>query len=767
MTAASARVAVCDYCGLPLPGWGPEPAADDQPRYCCFGCKLAAAITAERGAEGHARSTLTRLGLSVFFSMNVMVFTLVLWTWDAPRPGQLADNPAAGERVAGERAAGSDPAADVFFQLLRYLCLLFSAPVLLLLAGPLLESAWQQLQRRAGVTDLLLVLGVAAAFGYSLVSVLRGSGHVYFEVACMVLVFVTLGRWLEATGKLKTTSVLRSLERLLPDRVRVLRDGEVVELPADQVRAGDTLRVLAGERIAIDGLLVRNQGAIDQQAVTGESTPVVKRPGDRVLSGTLNLDGDLWIEASAAAGSSTMQQVIAAVEQAALRGERYQRLADRVAGWFLPLVLVIAAATFGLHAAWHGWQAGLLASLAVILIACPCALGLATPMALWAALGRACQGQILFRDGDALTRLAATRWLFLDKTGTLTTGLSEVEQLILDPDTPGEQVLQVAAALAAGSSHPVSAAVGRYAARHISRVGSAESTSPLNPSNRISNPCSLAGRGVTGHVESLDQPAWLGSPRWMAELGQQPLAADNHPGAHDDHPGLHGPAEVGPRDDGPLDDHSHDGGGELSQVCLAWGGRVRAVFKLREQLRGEAVEALAGLRHLGCSVEILSGDERRRVDRLARSLGIAAQGDLLPDAKLRVIEHARRQGVVVMVGDGINDAPALAAADVGVAMGSGTDISRHSAAVCLLGNDLLRLPWAIGLARQTVRIVRWNLLWAFGYNSVGVLLAAAGWLNPMVAAAAMVGSSVLVVTNSLRLARFELSPSLPDAGPGA
>src|SRR5262245_14868282 len=394
----------CDYCGLPIDG-----SADiERPRYCCYGCRFAASIMAADGDEAQARGAMVRLGLAIFFSMNVMVFTMLLWS----QPLEPAD---------------SLPVA--WYDLARYGCLLFTLPVVLLLGGPLLEDVCAELRRFRPSVSLLLCTGVAAALLYSTWSLLSGSGHVYFEVASTVLVAVTLGRWLEATGKLKTTAALRGLKKLLPDHVRLLREGREQLLAASELSAGDIFRVLPGERIAADGEVVRHEAAIDEQAVTGESLPILRRPFDRVISGTLVIDGPLEIRALATANEGTLARMIEAVTGATAARTRYERLAEQISRWFLPTIVFFAGSTFAIQV-WLGNPAeGLLSALAVPIIACPCALSLATPMALWAAVGRAAQAGVLVRDGDAFAALARAKTVCFDKTGTLTTGEAAVESV--------------------------------------------------------------------------------------------------------------------------------------------------------------------------------------------------------------------------------------------------------------------------------------------------------------------------------------------------
>jgi heavy metal translocating P-type ATPase len=675
--------ASCAYCGLPVVA-----APDDGPRYCCFGCRFAASITDAGGETGASRWTMTRLGLAVFFTMNVMVFTMLLWSQ--------------------RDAATDEPAATALYALARHACLLFSAPVLLLLGGPLFADAAREVRQGRPAASVLLAVGVAAAYALSVHAVLTDAGHVYFEVGCTVLVAVTLGKWLEASGKLRTTEALRALRALLPDRVlRVAACGDE-EVPLSAVAIGERLRVLPGERVPTDGRIVTGRSAIDERTVTGESVPVTKGPGDLLASGTTVVDGMLVVEVTAAPGSGTLEQLIGAVTAAATAGCRRQRLAERVAAWFLPLVTASAVAAFVVHGAGAGWTregiaAGTLAAVAVVVVSCPCALGLATPMALWAAIGAAARRHVLVRDGDAFTRLAAASTFCFDKTGTLTTGIGVHEVAVLDGGLEREP-LAVAAALAAGSTHVLARAVATEAARRGLDIVAIEDLHVV------------PGHGIEA-VLADGTPARLGSDRWIAAaIGEAaPTVADD----------------------------------ARPSCTLAIGDHAACRVTFDESIRPEAAAAIAALAADGAEVWLLSGDRAGRARAVAAALDIRWQAPLLPAEKLAFV---RGRPGSVMIGDGINDAPALAAADVGVALGCGADVSRWTAAICLLRDDLADLPWLVTLARRADKTIRWNLLWAFGYNAACIPLAAAGLLHPSVAAAAMLASSVMVVTGSLAVA---------------
>ncbi len=692
---------LCDYCSLPVPArLQPSPeSGESQLLYCCYGCKFAAAVTQARGEKGQANLLLTRLGVSVFLSMGVMVFSLALYSQD----------------VYGLSVTNAPPAAIQLIGLFRYISLIMATPVFAMLGIPILVNATSQLRQRIVTTDGLVVLGVAGAFIYSYISTLSDTGRVYYETACMVLVLITLGRYLEATGRLKASDAFAKLGALVPDEVSVRRASSFEKIASDEVRIGDVLHIRAGERIAVDGLIEQGQAHIDEQMLTGESEAISKKIGDKVHAGTLNIDGDLHVRALAVGEQSAVGRLSALLELAKLRPGRYQRLADRVAGAFVPAVIIMAI--IGAYLGYHrgGSVSAMMTALSVLLISCPCALGLATPMAIWIGLGRGAQMGVVFRDGPAIERLAIVRAIAFDKTGTLTTGQTRIiaSAHADKSDSSASLNLSLATGLANASSHASSTAF----------IACAQEKS-VTPAT-LENMKTIPGQGLTGVYKN--KTIRLGSetyirevaPTWPAFLDEQiqQYRADAH--------GL---------------------------VCLSVDNQCVAVFALTETLREEAATAIEQLSQSHYDVSILSGDHAVRGHRLAEKLDVPVKAQLSPADKVDQIESLRREkGIVAMVGDGLNDAPALKAADVGIAMGCGADLSREAADVCLLSNDLLTLVRAMELSRRIVRTIKMNLFWAFAYNTIGIALAMTGILNPILAASAMVISSIFVVTNSLRL----------------
>ena len=683
------ETATCDYCGLPLSG---SSALQDGPSYCCFGCRFAAGISAQSDTTANPMGPATALGFSVFFTMNVVMLTMSLWSY------------AAEPQTAFEEALAA---------FLRYGAMAFSLPVLLLLGRPLVSHALTGLRRGLFTTDLLLATGVIAAFAVSIVSTLRGVGHVYYEVGCVILVLVTIGRWLEAAGRSQASTALDQLERLVPETVRLRVSGIDIVTPREQVSVGNHLHVIAGERIPVDACVVQGRGVVDEQFFTGESTPVEKRTGELLLGGSLNLDGDLVIEVTAPPNAGALGRLVAAVRAARLSKGHYQLLSDAWSQCVFPIITVIALTAFVVHGLRVNWDYGLLTALSVVLIACPCALALATPLAVWAALGTAAKKGVLVRSGSALETMAGIRAIRWDKTGTLTTGKPSVLKMACEETSQGTSIEQIAASITEVSDHVFSMAIREFL------LG----VEPLTSSISVQT---VPGRGLRATSEN-GHVVLLGSIRWMEDCG---LA-------------------WGPNLSRVINDPVT---ADCPMTAIGYNGQVKGLFLLEETIRPEAYEALHDCQRLGLDQAVLTGDRAARAAGLAKTFGIPVAADLLPQDKLAAIRAAHEQfGSVAMVGDGLNDAPALAGSDIGIALGCGADVSRDSAAVCLLSSDLRLIPWTYEFSRRTVSTIRTNLAWSFGYNSIGVILAACGQLHPAVAAVLMVVSSLMVLGNSLRL----------------
>lgn len=678
----------CDYCGLPLS----TPSVANERSYCCFGCRFADGITQNSDNSTVQFGPSSAFGLSVFFTINVVMMTMALWSY--------VDS-------------GESAFETALRNFLRYGAMTLSAPVLLLLGRPLFSHAITALRRSQFTTDLLLSVGVLAAFAVSAANTVRDSGHVYFEVGCVILVLVTLGRWLEASGRSTACQALEQLEQLVPRIVRRWSNGQGFEFPRDQVALGDQLRVIAGERIPLDGRILVGRAVVDEQFFTGESVPIEKQPGDTVLGGSLNLDGDFVFEVTAPHTGGALGRLVDAVRKARLTKGRYQLLSDTWSQWFFPSISAIAMAAFVYHGLRVDWEYGLLTALSVLLIACPCALALATPLAVWSALSTAAKRGVLFRSGEALESLAAIRAIRWDKTGTLTTGSPRVLRLICESTAKEQQLKSLALTLASASNHLFSKAIREFLAE-----------SQIDPS--VIEVKTVAGCGLIAITSDRDR-IYLGSISWLETSGQTW-------GSH-----LKSMMLSSITKNFPI-------------TAIARNGQIEGLFLLEEEIRSEARCVIDECKRLQIDQAVLTGDRLDRVSVLAETLGLPVYGQLMPEEKLAAIRTAKIQvGRVAMIGDGLNDAPALVAADVGIALGCGADVSRDSADICLLTSDLRLVPWAYQFSRRTVRTIQTNLAWSFGYNSVGVVIAACGQLHPAVATVLMVVSSLMVLSNSLRL----------------
>lgn len=670
-------------------------------RFCCFGCRMAwelARPAAAEGPGGGPRGTLVlRLGLGIFLALNIMVFSWVFYS--------------------AELVPSADGAHPELASLFAWLLLFLATVVVVILGFPLAVDAAQGLRPAPGArlprldADLLICVGVGAAWVLSAIHTVRGRGSLYFDTAAMVLVVVTLGRYLEAGARRRAVEAACEALADLPRRLRVRRDGPV-EIEAGEVVAGDTVLVRAGETVGVDGRVLAGTSHVDESRLRGESRPRTVAPGDAVLAGTTSLDGALEVRAETVGADMAVSRVRQLFEQARAGVPPIQRTADRVAAWFVPAVVLFAVAVFAANVAAGHATNGLFDALSVLLISCPCALGLAAPLASWTALRRLAAQGVLVDSAETLERAARVRRLFLDKTGTLTEPRPRLERIEPAAGVSADAALLDAAALESTSLHPLAEAI----------VAAARHASPDIPDVQAAR--TLPGEGIEGRVRG--RLLRLGARRWI------------------ERPGL----ESG----GLLD----AGGGATADagtlVWLADERRVLARFHLRERARHDAAVAIDGLRRLGIEAGVLSGDRAAAAAALGSALGVAVEADLLPGDKLERLAAARRAApagtAVGMVGDGINDAPVLAAADVGVAVGSAADLARRAGNVQLIADRLDRVPLLLATARDALRRIRLNLGFAFAYNGVGVVLAATGRLSPIVAACAMVASSLTVVAIS-------------------
>ncbi|WP_444633327.1 heavy metal translocating P-type ATPase [Cupriavidus oxalaticus] len=602
---------------------------------------------------------------------------------------------------------------------------LLATPVQFVFGWRFYKAGWKAVRAGAGNMDLLVALGTTAAYGLSLWLMWRTPAdampHLYFESAAVVITLVRLGKWLETRAKRQTAEAIRALAALRPDTARVRRGGQEASVPLASVRVGDEVVVRPGERIPVDAEVIEGSSHADESMLTGESVPVPKKPGDRLTGGAINFEGLLVARTVAVGAETVLARIIRMVEHAQAAKAPIQRMVDQVSAVFVPVVLVIALVTvlgWGLFGG--NWEAALLNAVAVLVIACPCALGLATPTAIMAGTGAGARAGILIKDAEALEVAHRVSVVAFDKTGTLTVGKPEVVALhAADPaDADGGTLLARLAALQAGSEHPLARAV----------LAAAQARGIAVP--RAEHVQALPGRGIAGVVDG--QALQLGSERLRESLA----------------------AEAGTL--APVAQRLRDEGRTVSWLVETTPPRVVGLVAFGDAIKPGAPEAIARLRAAGVRTVMLTGDNAGAAARVARELGLdEVQAEVLPEDKAARVQALGQGGAVVaMVGDGINDAPALAAADVGIAMSTGTDVAMHAAGITLMRGDPALVADALAVSHRTVRKIRQNLFWAFFYNVVGIPLAAAGLLNPVVAGAAMAFSSVSVVGNALLLRRW-------------
>ncbi|GAB3812829.1 heavy metal translocating P-type ATPase [Tessaracoccus terricola] len=613
----------------------------------------------------------------------------------------------------------------------QWAALVFTAVIVFWCGRSFHAATWNNLRHGSTTMDTLVSIGTIAAFGWSLVAMLFGSAGmigmrheftlslgstdpleaIYFEAAAAIIAFLLLGRWIEARSKQEAGAAVRALLEVGAKQATVLRDGAEVTVAVDQLAVDDVIVVRPGEKVAADGEVVEGHSAVDASIITGESLPVEVAPGTQVVGGSLNTTGLLRVRATAVGAGTQLAQIARLVEEAQTDKSNAQRIADRVTGWFVPAVIGVAAVTFLAHLLLgNGLTFALTAAIAVLIIACPCALGLATPSALLAGTGRGAQLGTVIRGAQSLEKASRIDTIVLDKTGTLTTGTMAVLATEPAEDVAPERLLAVAAAVEAGSEHPIARAVVEHARASGADGARAEGF-------RI-----IAGQGVTARVT-------IDGRTGDARVGNSRLVTNAEAAASD---------VVG------------------SEVLVSLDGSYLGRIVVGDELKPGAAAAVSRLRELGLRPVLLTGDNRHAAQKVADEAGVTdIHADVLPQGKAEVIAELRAEGRnVAMVGDGVNDAAALASADLGIAMGQGTDAAIAASDITLMRDDLASVVDAVRLSRATDRTIKSNLVWAFAYNVAAIPIAAVGLLTPMIAGAAMAFSSVFVVLNSLRLKAF-------------
>jgi len=595
--------------------------------------------------------------------------------------------------------------------------LALATPVQFIIGYRFYKGAFNALRGGGANMDVLVAMGTSAAYFYSIYNLLMDIPEFYFEASAVIITLILLGKTFEAVAKGRTSEAIKKLMGLQPKTARIIKDGREVEIPIEELQIGDIVVVRPGERVPVDGIIVEGNSALDESMITGESIPIDKTVDDEVIGATINRFGSFKFRATKIGKDTVLSQIIKLVEDAQGSKAPVQRLADKISGIFVPVVVLIALITVIGFYLYGDFNTGIINAVAVLVIACPCALGLATPTAIMVGTGKGAENGILIKSGEHLERAHKMDTIIFDKTGTITRGEPEVTDIMAFKDYGNEEILRIAASVEKASEHPLGQAIVRKAEE--------EGLDIVAPKDFEAIP----GKGLRAVFEG--QKILIGNRRLMRENQVQIEDKEN--------------------DLLKLEEEGK------TAMLVAIEGKITGIIAVADQMKDTSLQAIRDLKDMGLEVYMITGDNERTAQAIARQIGITnVLADVLPENKAEAVEKLRSEGKHVgMVGDGINDAPALAASDVGFAIGTGTDVAMEAADITLMRGDLTGVVTAIRLSHRTMRTIKQNLFWAFFYNTVGIPFSALGFLNPMVAGAAMAFSSVSVVTNSLRLKRFE------------
>ena len=596
--------------------------------------------------------------------------------------------------------------------------LILAAPVQFIIGYRFYKGAYNSLRGGGANMDVLVAMGTSAAYFYSIYNLLTGVHEYYFEASAVIITLILLGKTFEAVAKGKTSEAIKKLMGLQPKTARVVKDGVEMDIPIEKLEIGDIVVVRPGERVPVDGIIVEGNSALDESMITGESIPIDKGVGDEVIGATINKFGAFKFKAMKIGKDTVLSQIIKLVEDAQGSKAPVQRLADKISGIFVPVVVGIALVTFlGFYFIKGDFNTALINAVAVLVIACPCALGLATPTAIMVGTGKGAENGILIKSGEHLERAHQMDTIIFDKTGTITKGEPEVTDILPFNDISKDELLRVAASVEKASEHPLGQSIVRKAESQLLKIVAPE------------NFTAIPGKGLKANLEDKE-----------VLIGNRKLMLDNN-------------INIDVKEDVLLNLESQG----KTAMLVAIDKKLSGIIAVADQVKDTSLEAIKQLKDMGLEVYMITGDNKRTAEAIGKQVGITnILADVLPENKADAVEDLKSQGKHVgMVGDGINDAPALAAADVGFAIGTGTDVAMEAADITLMRGDLEGVVTAIRLSHRTMKTIRQNLFWAFFYNAIGIPFAALGYLNPMVAGAAMAFSSVSVVTNSLRLKKFK------------
>ena len=596
--------------------------------------------------------------------------------------------------------------------------LILATPVQFIIGYRFYKGAYNSLRGGGANMDVLVAMGTSAAYFYSIYNLLVGVEEYYFEASAVIITLIILGKTFEAVAKGKTSEAIKTLMGLQPKTARVIRDNVEMDIPIETLELGEIIVVRPGERVPVDGVIVEGNSSLDESMITGESIPVDKTIGDGVVGATINKFGAFKFEATKIGKDTVLSQIIQLVEDAQGSKAPVQRLADQISGVFVPIVVVIALVTFlGFYLLKGDFNVGLLNAVAVLVIACPCALGLATPTAIMVGTGKGAENGILIKSGEHLESAHKIDTIIFDKTGTITKGQPELTDIVTFNGMEDDEILRIAASVEKASEHPLGQSIVKKGEEKLIKLTEPESF------------MAVPGKGLEANFEGK-----------RVLIGNRKLMADN---------------------DISMADHEEELANFENQgktgMLIALDGELAGIIAVADQVKETSLKAIKELQKMGLEVYMITGDNERTAKTIAKEVGITKiLADVLPENKAEAVEKLKAEGKHVgMVGDGINDAPALAAADVGFAIGTGTDVAMEAADITLMRGDLSGVVTAIRLSHRTMKTIKQNLFWAFFYNSIGIPFAALGFLDPMVAGAAMAFSSVSVVTNSLRLKNFK------------
>lgn len=596
--------------------------------------------------------------------------------------------------------------------------LALATPVQFIIGYRFYKGAYNSLRGGGANMDVLIAMGTSAAYFYSLYNVLIGVHEYYFEASAVIITLILLGNTFEAVAKGKTSEAIKKLMGLQPKTAKVVRDGIEMDIPIEQLVIGDVIVVKPGEKVPVDGIIVEGNSSLDESMITGESIPIDKTIDDEVIGATINKFGSFKFKATKIGKDTVLSQIIKLVEEAQGSKAPIQRLADKISGIFVPIVVVIALVTFfGFYLIGGDFNTGLINAVAVLVIACPCALGLATPTAIMVGTGKAAENGILIKSGEHLERTHKMDTIIFDKTGTITKGEPELTNILTFNDYNRDEILRISASVEKASEHPLGQSIVKKAEEELVRF--------TNPESFMSIP----GKGLRAEFEGKN-----------VLIGNRRLMSENN-------------ISVSEREEDLLKLEQEG----KTAMLVALDGSLSGIIAVADQIKETSLKAIKELQHMGLEVYMITGDNERTAQAIAKQVNITnILADVLPENKAEAVEKLKSEGKHVgMVGDGINDAPALAAADVGFAIGTGTDVAMEAADITLMRGDLNEVVTAIRLSHRTMKTIKQNLFWAFFYNSIGIPFSALGFLNPMVAGAAMAFSSVSVVSNSLRLKKFK------------